>query len=1149
MAPKRKAQTGREAHQGTSFLKKVKRDHTKTTVKESLLQQYYDTVQTLREYLLSRLPASSRLRRKKIVSLSLPGLAETHEKRAGELELVRLLDTSLVCSFRQARAEPDSRRESWKSFSQKGDESVVSSSGGLAGATCSQAEIVDFVIWQLHSRAHSGAWPKHMLCDGFRKRAQNTGNMRLNNDGPLSGLISVHPNHFAQSLKEAPWPQVLMLLGKPGEQIMIDLLIDTAIFLPVEAGVGNMYQLSGTPMFEQNTFANANPNNPKQADDLHAENAKSPVMTTERLPSEITFMRNRMLYSRAALTARGTVHYGLRHIQEAATEEKERVFQANEQNTLKILMYIFPRQFDLHNVFTSKVDHRKTAQRLPDYTLRKEELSLAFKTKTMRTPKRLRGDVKRLIRQLQRLHSSCAYAELLRHYCPSAIDGKSRKPMQPKTNGQSQKSACSQAQVPGSRQSATSGRLRGAVKSRHKPRHQALSTPTIEFNSITDLATPTAHVSAFCRAVLANIIPNEFWGNGESQTFNRDIILKRVDHFIKLRRFESMSLQEVAEGLKVAHMDWLAPPNLKGLKTSQSDMKKRLEILNEFLYYVFDSILIPLLRSNFYVTESSSDRYRLFFFRHDVWRYIAEPAMADLRTSMFEEVGQVEANLILDSRPLGFSRIRLLPKGKAMRPITNLRRRMEHRGKRGFLAPSINSVLGPVFSMLKLETERNASRLGSSMLSVGDIYERLVRFGGSCDREPTTFYFAKVDVKSAFDTIPQEAIIRLMGRIPSREKYVIKKHLEVKAGLLEARHQKRPKSMLTKRWHAIASCQDDQPKFVQLVEQSFALKKKNAVFVGKTSGREHEARDLLRLMADHIEQNLVKIGKKLYRQKKGIPQGSVLSSTLCNYFYADLEEKHLGFLAEENCLLMRLIDDFLLITTSRSKACKFVEVMHNGLPEYGVTVNPDKTLVNFDMEHDGMKIAKVSHGSPFPYCGLGIDCATLNVVKDCQNSKNTVVSNTLTVYYGHKPGQNFQRRVLNAFKIQSHLMFYDTKHNSIQTVASNVYKAFLETAEKMCAYWRCLPAGKRPEHRLVAQTIAKVVDVAYVLLTGKARKRNYPGYNCALEKAQVTWLALDAMRRVLSRRQANFAPVLAWIGDELGGLDSAKTARVSKFVK
>lgn len=153
-------------------------------------------------------------------------------------------------------------------------------------------------------------------------------------------------------------------------------------------------------------------------------------------------------------------------------------------------------------------------------------------------------------------------------------------------------------------------------------------------------------------------------------------------------------------------MEWLAPPGLKGLKTSQSDMKKRLEILNEFLYYIFDSLLIPLLRSNFYITESSSHRYRLFFFRHDVWRHVAEPAMATLRRNMFEEVKSDQAARVLDSRRLGFSRIRLLPKGKSMRPIMNLRRRTAIKGNSTILGPSINAVLGPVYSMLKFETVR-----------------------------------------------------------------------------------------------------------------------------------------------------------------------------------------------------------------------------------------------------------------------------------------------------------------------------------------------------------------------------------------------------------------------------------------------------------
>lgn len=46
-------------------------------------------------------------------------------------------------------------------------------------------------------------------------------------------------------MKRAPWPQLLQLLGKSGESVMINLLLDCSIFLPVESGQGNYYQLSG----------------------------------------------------------------------------------------------------------------------------------------------------------------------------------------------------------------------------------------------------------------------------------------------------------------------------------------------------------------------------------------------------------------------------------------------------------------------------------------------------------------------------------------------------------------------------------------------------------------------------------------------------------------------------------------------------------------------------------------------------------------------------------------------------------------------------------------------------------------------------------------------------------------------------------------
>lgn len=74
----------------------------------------------------------------------------------------------------------------------------------------------------------------------------------------------------------------------------------------------------------------------------------------------------------------------------------------------------------------------------------------------------------------------------------------------------------------------------------------------LKFSSMTDLATPISQVSAFCQAVLSKIIPHEFWGHGDVQTHNRGILLKNVDKFIRLRRFETMSLHEVMQGLKVS---------------------------------------------------------------------------------------------------------------------------------------------------------------------------------------------------------------------------------------------------------------------------------------------------------------------------------------------------------------------------------------------------------------------------------------------------------------------------------------------------------------------------------------------------------------------------------------------------------------------
>lgn len=69
---------------------------------------------------------------------------------------------------------------------------------------------------------------------------------------------------------------------------------------------------------------------------------------------------------------------------------------------------------------------------------------------------------------------------------------------------------------------------------------------------------------------------------------------------------------------------------------------------------------------------------------------------------------------------------------------------------------------------------------------------------------------------------------------------------------------------------------------------------------------------------------------------KGIPQGLCVSYILSSFYYANLEENALQFLRKESMdpekpeinLLMRLTDDYLLMTTEKNNAMLFIEKLY-----------------------------------------------------------------------------------------------------------------------------------------------------------------------------------------------------------------------------
>lgn len=607
-----------------------------------------------------------------------------------------------------------------------------------------------------------------------------------------------------------------------------------------------------------------------------------------------------------------------------------------------LLKYIFPRQWGLHNVFTSSADRRQSATPHRCYANRDAEIVKHWNQHTRivrdgsdavrlgpHIPKRLRGNCVTLIEAVLRRHHKCPYAALLQHYCP----------------------------------------------------RQVASDNTRDGQQTLGFCTPVSQVSAFCQAVVKHVFPGDLWNVERQDRHNEDLILQSIDKFINLQRHESLTLHSTLQKLRLSSIRWLDGPGQGfGMKRSNSDSVKRHEIFAELLYYLFDSFLIPLICNTFYVTESSAHRQQLYYFRHDMWAQLVRPVIVRLAEDMFERVPDKNLKTLLDRRTIGTSRVRLLPKHSGLRPIMNLRRRAMSYGTRyAGLGCSINTLLAPAFHALNLEKRLHPNRLGSSLFSPSDILAKLQAFRTEIG-SASPLYFVKVDVQAAFDTIPQAHLLRVISNMLSPDGYLSCRMSNVRTLGQDANsgYRRRP----TLQYKGFAQAADGAETFIDYLNENDLVERTGCVWIDHVVRRPDDKTTIIRLLKDHVQQNVVELGRRNYRQRTGIPQGSTVSSLLCSFFYADMEQRILGFTQTRGTLLLRLIDDFLLISVDRAVAERFAKVMHAGVPGYGVRINPAKSLTNFDMSIDGVTIARLPDVSSFPYCGYAINTATLNITKD-----------------------------------------------------------------------------------------------------------------------------------------------------------------------
>uniref|UniRef100_A0A8C6E5J9 Telomerase reverse transcriptase n=1 Tax=Moschus moschiferus TaxID=68415 RepID=A0A8C6E5J9_MOSMO len=679
-----------------------------------------------------------------------------------------------------------------------------------------------------------------------------------------------------------------------------------------------------------------------------------------------------------------------------------------------------------------------------------------------------------LFRKLLGNHARCPYGALLRAHCPLPASAPPAGPGHQKRPGAGGCPAERPAAAPEGE--ASSGRLVQLLRQHSSP----------------------CQVYRLLRACLRQLVPTGLWGSRH----NERRFLRNVKKLLSLGKHGRLSQQELTWKMKVQDCAWLrASPGARCVPAAEH--RRREAILGRFLRWLMGAYVVELLRSFFYVTETTFQKNRLFFFRKRIWSQLQRLGVRQhLDRVRLQELSEAEVRQRQEARPaLLTSRLRFVPKPGGLRPIVNMGcvlgapapprdKKMQH----------LSSRVKTLFAVLNYERARRPGLLGASVLGMDDIHRAWRAFVLPLRaRGPAPpLYFVKADVVGAYDALPQDRLAEVIASVlrPQENVYCV-------------RHCAVVRTARGRMWKSfkryVSTFSDFRPYLRQLVEHLQATGSlRDAVVIEQSCSLNELGSSLFSLFLHLVHNHVIRIGGRSYIQCQGIPQGSILSTLLCSFCYGDMENKLFPGVQQDGVLL-RLVDDFLLVTPHLMRARDFLRTLVHGVPEYGCQVNLRKTVVNFPVEPaalGGAAPLQLPAHCLFPWCGLLLDTRTLEVHGDHSSYARTSIKASLTFTQGFKPGRNLRRKLLAVLQLKCHGLFLDLQ------VGVGVG-------------WHPIPA-------FFLQVICDTASRGYALL--KARNTGAAlgarGVSGPFPSEAAQWLCLHAFLHKLSRHRVTYSRLL-----------------------
>eukprot|EP00890_Picochlorum_soloecismus_P001725 jgi/Picsp_1/2553/NSC_00784-R1_telomerase reverse transcriptase len=534
--------------------------------------------------------------------------------------------------------------------------------------------------------------------------------------------------------------------------------------------------------------------------------------------------------------------------------------------------------------------------------------------------------------------------------------------------------------------------------------------------------------------------------------------------------------------------------------------------------------------------------------------------------------------------------------------------------------PAINILLKNVHAVLKFESQRQPEAFGSSTFGFNDIFCRYKTFlnkwraskrinmakagaAASADHGP---YVVCVDVSRAFDNIDVATLLDVVSSILNCEEYTIVKYTEILSSMGDIRVKFRN--------IAVPSAEVDYAHFSQKAA-SLSNGQRGRIFVDAVTVDRISRQDILGHLEHYLAANFVRIKRKWRYQCRGIAQGGTPSTLLCSLYLGYVERMcidpilmtcgvqsesyhstpisanglgtnerltalanarlpsnslttshgHYASTIDKRCpssshsILLRLVDDWLLISRHKEVAEQFAKKLLDGISGFNLSVNPKKTQVSFkvDTNSDIGSIAPSmfveGDGSKFiKWCGLLVNTQNLELRADYTRYSGEHMGASINIPIQRNPGLSLGSKLCHYLRPKITPLLLDQEINSPTTVRINIYQAFLLGAMKFHCYLTSLPQNPRfAASKWLMEAIK--IGIQYVIESTRPKmilknSTSATSVLCdpGLPNLHVEYLGMHAFKTVLKRKQSRYQGILYTLGT---ALRAPELARCSSHLK